>query len=64
MIAAVNNRRRWLLAPIMLVGCTLAGRLVNLAVVGGGAPVLPPIVVEAGLVAVFALGLVNLPRER
>jgi len=63
LFAAVTNRRNVLLAPVLLVGCILAGRLVNLTLMGGGTTVMPPLAIEFGLLVILTFGLISSPRR-
>ena len=53
---AVRRYRDALLVPIALVGVALAGRFVSLVADGAPATAFPPIVVEALMIALLALG--------
>lgn len=54
-IAAAKQSRTWALAAILLVGSALIGRFASVAIDGFGPRVGPPIVIEAVIVAIFAL---------
>lgn len=55
--AAVRNERKWLVPVLLLLGIALTGRMLNLALTGGGQALIPPMVVEAVLIAITGLGL-------
>ena len=55
--AAVRNERRWLIPVLLLLGIALTGRVINLLVTGGGAVLVPPMVIEAVLIVIALLGL-------
>ena len=50
---AIRGEGRLLTPPAVLLGLALAGRLVTVAVDGYAAPMLPPMVIEAVLVAIL-----------
>jgi len=54
--AAIRNERRLLTAPLALVGLALLGRCATVLHDGLVQPMIMPMVVEAVLVVVFALG--------
>ena len=54
--AAIRDDRRLLTAPLAMVALALAGRCFTLLHDGVAQPMLPPMAVEAGLVAIFAIG--------
>jgi hypothetical protein len=53
---AVRNDARFLTAPLLMIAMTLAGRLVTVAVSGFDPPMGPPMLVEALIVVLLALG--------
>jgi hypothetical protein len=55
--AAVRNERKWLVPVVLMLGIALAGRVLNLALTGGGQVLIPPMVVEAVLIGITGLGL-------
>ncbi len=55
--AAVRNERQWLVPVLLLLAIALTGRVINLLVTGGGAVLVPPMVIEAVLIAIVGLGL-------
>lgn len=55
--AAVRDERKWLVPVLLLLAIALSGRLLNLALTGGGQALIPPMIVEAVLIAIMALGL-------
>jgi hypothetical protein len=54
--AALRDRRSLLIAPLIALAIALVGRLVTLAIAGYSPNMLPPIIVEAVLLAILALG--------
>ena len=56
LLGAVRNEARYFTAPLMLVGMTLAGRLITVAASGFDATMGPPMLVEAVTVALLLLG--------
>jgi arylsulfatase/uncharacterized sulfatase len=54
--AAVRNEARWLTPVLLLLALALAGRVFNLVSTGGGAALIPPMVIEAVLIAIMGLG--------
>lgn len=62
LFAAIRNRGRLLVAPLLLVAVALTGRVLTVALNGYSEAMLPPMVIEAVLVAVFALGSWKLAR--
>lgn len=54
--AAVRNERKWLVPVALMLGIALTGRVLNLALTHGGQPLIPPMVVEAVLIAITGLG--------
>jgi hypothetical protein len=61
-LAAVRNRAVLLNAPLVLIGLALTGRLITAATSGITNEMIPPIAIEAGLLAVLALGRQQLAR--
>ena len=61
-LAAVRNRAVLLNAPLVLIGLALTGRLITVATSGITNEMIPPIAIEAGLLAVLALGRQQLAR--
>lgn len=62
LFAAIRNRGRLLVAPLLLVAIALAGRVLTVALNGYSDVMLPPMAIEAVLVTVFALGSIKLAR--
>jgi hypothetical protein len=60
--SVVRGDARLLSAPLLLVSLAILGRLVTLLVSGLSPDMLPPIAIEAGLVVLFGLGRLTLPR--
>ena len=54
--AALRDRRSFLVAPLIALAIALVGRLVTLAIAGYSPNMLAPIIVEAVLLAILALG--------
>lgn len=54
--SAVKNDRRLLVAPVVLVAIALAGRFVQIALDGWSGAVVPSIVAEAVLLAIYLAG--------
>ena len=52
---AIRGEGRLLTPPAMLLGLALVGRLVTVAVDGYAAPMLPPMIIEAVLVAILLI---------
>lgn len=57
LLAVVRDDARWLRPVLLLLGIALTGRAINLVVTGGGQILIPPMVVEAVLIAITLLGL-------
>ena len=53
LFAAVRQHQGAILAAIVLLGATLIGRFVSIAIDGYSAPVAPPMIVEAVLIAIL-----------
>jgi hypothetical protein len=64
LVAAIRNDARFLTAPLLMIALTLAGRLITVAVNGFDAAMAPPMVVEAVIVLLLALGYRNLARTQ
>ena len=62
LFAAFKGRGGLLIAPLVLVGIALAGRLVTVAANGFTQDMGPPMAIEALLLVVFAAGWKLLPR--
>lgn len=62
LLGALRNRSAFLLAPLILVGIALAGRIVTLVADGYSEAMLPPMAIEAALILVLALGRAKLAR--
>ena len=56
LLGAVRDRADLLLAPLMLLGLALAGRTLSLVMTGPAPDLIPPMVVEAVLIAILVLG--------
>jgi hypothetical protein len=63
LMGAIRNDARFLTAPLLMIALTLAGRLITVAVSGFDAAMAPPMVVEAVIVLLLALGYRNLARS-
>jgi hypothetical protein len=63
LVAAIRGRGELLLAPVLLIGMALLGRLVSIALTGFSPDMLSPIGIEAGLLALFGAGWRFLPRR-
>lgn len=59
---AVRNDAHLLTAPLLMIALTLAGRLLTVAVSGFDAAMAPPMVIEAAIVLLLALGYRSLAR--
>ena len=64
LLGAVRNEARYYIAPLMLVGMTLAGRLITVVASGFDATMGPPMLVEAVTVALLLLGRRSLKTNR
>lgn len=62
LFAAIRNRAVLLTAPLILVGLALTGRLITAGTSGITNEMIPPMAIEAGLLAVLALGRHQLAR--
>jgi hypothetical protein len=56
LIAVIRGQARYLTAPVLFIGLALAGRVLTVAMSGLTPDMVQPIVVEAVLVVVLALG--------
>lgn len=56
LMGAVRDRGDLLMAPLILLGLALAGRIVSLLMTGLSPDLIPPMAVEVVLVAILALG--------
>lgn len=57
LLAVVRNDAKWLKPVLLLLSIALTGRVLNLALTHGGQVLIPPMVIEAVLIAVTLLGL-------
>lgn len=57
LLAAIRSDARWLRPVLLLLAIALTGRVINLLVTGGGQVLIPPMVIEAVLIAVTLLGM-------
>jgi arylsulfatase/uncharacterized sulfatase len=64
LVAAVRRESRWLWPVLLILSLALGGRILNLLLAGGGPGVIPPMVVEAVLIAIVLLGMRLLPKTR
>ncbi|MBX3479969.1 MAG: arylsulfatase [Caulobacter sp.] len=64
LVASLRREGRWLWPVLLILALALGGRVLNLAVTGGGKGVIPPMVVEAVLIAITLLGMRVLPPRR
>lgn len=55
LFAAIRQHRGALIAAMVLLSATLVGRFVSIAIDGFSAPVAPPIIVEAVLIAILGV---------
>ena len=62
LLAALRNRGDLLIAPLLMIGIALTGRLLSLALTGLSAPLIQPIVVEAVLLVILVIGYRGLAR--
>ncbi|MCC6828933.1 MAG: hypothetical protein IT550_11980 [Novosphingobium sp.] len=60
--AAIRNRAVLLTPPLILVGIALTGRIITAASSSITNEMIPPMAIEAGLLAVLALGRLQLAR--
>lgn len=56
LLAALRADRRWLAPALILLGLALTGRVISFVASGGGVPQVPPMIVEALLIAILAMG--------
>ena len=56
LLGAVKNDRRLLVGPLFLIGIALAGRFVQIALGGWSSTVVPAVVVEVVLLAIYLAG--------
>lgn len=61
-LAAIRNRAVLLTAPMVLIGLALTGRLITLALNGVSNDMIPPVAVEAVMLAILAFGRMRLAR--
>lgn len=61
--AAIRNEARWLSPVLLLLALALAGRVFNLMSTGGGAALIPPMVIEAVLITIMGVGYRVLGRR-
>jgi hypothetical protein len=54
LFGAVRGDGRLFVPPLVFLGIAIAGRILTLAVVGMSPPLVPPMVIEAVLIALFA----------
>ena len=57
LLSVMRNDARWLKPVLLLLAIALTGRVLNLAVTGGGPGLIPPMVIEAVLIAITLLGV-------
>lgn len=62
LFAAIRNRGRLLVAPLVLVSIALTGRVITVALNGYNETMLPPMMIEAVLVTVLGVGMMKLAR--
>ena len=62
LFGAIRNRSSFLLAPLVLVGIALTGRVLTVAINGYTQDMLPPMVIEAVLLLAFGFGRLKLAR--
>ena len=55
-VRSVCADRRWLAPAMVLLGLALTGRVISLIASGSGVTQIPPMIVEALLIAILALG--------
>ena len=60
--AAIRNRAVLLTAPMVLIGLALTGRLITAAMNGISNDMIPPMAIEAVLLAILAFGRMRLAR--
>ncbi len=64
LLAAIRNRADLLLAPLVMIGIALSGRVITLMISGPSPALIPPMVVEAVLLAILILGMRGLARPQ
>ena len=57
LLAVVRNDARWLRPVLLLLSIALTGRVLNLLLTHGGQILIPPMIIEAVLIAITLLGL-------
>lgn len=62
-LAAVRDNARWLTPPLLLVAIALSGRCLTVVLSGLEPAMAPPIIIEAGLLAILLLGRLTLSRS-
>lgn len=62
LVAAIRNRAGLLTAPIVLIGLALTGRFLTLALNGISNDMIPPLAIEAALLAILIFGRMRLTR--
>ena len=62
LVAAIRNRAVLLTAPLVLIGLALTGRVITAALNGVTNDMIPPMAIEAGLLAILAFGRMRLAR--
>lgn len=62
LVAAIRNRAGLLTAPIVLIGLALTGRFLTLALNGISDDMIPPMAIEAALLAILVFGRMRLAR--
>lgn len=63
LVAAVKNSARLLTAPLLLIGIGFCGRVLSIALSGYEASMLQPMIVEAVLITLFAMGRKTLAQN-
>lgn len=63
LVAAVKNSARLLTAPLLVIGIGLCGRVLSIALSGYEASMLQPMIVEAVLITLFAMGRKTLAQN-
>lgn len=56
LLGAIRNRADLLLAPLVMIGIALSGRVITLLLSGPSPALIPPMVVEAVLLVILVLG--------
>lgn len=62
LFAAIRNRAGLLTAPMTLIGLALSGRIITVVMNGVSNDMIPPMAIEAVLLAVLAFGRMRLAR--